>query len=134
MTEAQEQAKVIKWCRNPRGVIIKDSRLKQDGDGWIVPYIVARNETSRGGRWRTGQGNLKGIPDLFFPITSDINEADCEGEYAGLWIELKQEDGTVSEEQESWIDYFNHAGYYATVCYSGEEAIEVIEDYMAGLL
>jgi hypothetical protein len=108
VTEAQEQAKVIAWC---------------NAQPEPVPYIVARNETSRGGRWRKWEGNLKGIPDVFIPLMSDG--------FGGLFIEMKQEGGRMSPEQEKWINRLNHAGYYATTCWSAEDAIRTIEDYLA---
>ena len=130
MTEKDEQAAVIKWCRNLAPLRYSTYCSEIQG-AVILPYVTARNETSRRGKWRSSQGNIKGIPDLFFPLVAPQQEG---GEWAGLWIELKVEGGTVSPEQDQWLDILNRAGYYADVCYSALDAIELIELYLGGEL
>lgn len=71
-------------------------------------------------------GLSKGFPDLQLPVPN--------GEYHGLFIEMKrQKGGVVSPEQLWWIKTLNFLGYQAKVCAGAEEAIRVINDYMSGV-
>lgn len=69
------------------------------------------------------QGVKAGVPDLHLPVAKGI--------YHGLYIELKKDkSGTVSDYQKSWIARLNAQGYYATVCYGYDEAIETLRAYL----
>lgn len=73
-------------------------------------------------------GMRAGVPDIFLPYPN--------GEYAGLFIEMKrkiikgQPKPTLSTEQKVWLDYLNEAGYNAIVCYGAGEAITQIQEYL----
>lgn len=67
-------------------------------------------------------GLLKGWPDLFF--------AEPRGKYHGLFVELKQEKGSLSEAQRSILEELTDRGYLCRVCYSADSAILVIKEYM----
>ena len=71
------------------------------------------------------QGVKKGIPDvgLFYPTN-----------YAGLFIEMKTKTGSVSVEQQDWLDFLNSVGYKALICYSWIEARDCLVDYLEGRL
>ena len=62
------------------------------------------------------------IPDIFLPVPKGI--------FHGLWIEMKSESGETDKEQNEWIKKLNVQGYYATSCYSWDDAKELIQDYL----
>lgn len=49
--------------------------------------------------------------------------------YIGAWIELKSKDGRLSQAQRAFQKDMQEQNYFTAVCYSIEEAIEVIEWY-----
>ena len=76
-----------------------------------------------GGYW-VGQGVKSGVPDcLIFEPSKH---------YAGLAIELKNGKGKrVSPNQKTWLSGLQNKNWRAEVAYSFEEAIEIIESYLA---
>jgi len=76
------------------------------------------------------EGVKAGVPDIFFPVPK--------GYYFGCFIEMKQEkyrnhkNGGCSDEQVKYIEYLRSEGYYCAVCYSWEEARDVLINYLEG--
>jgi hypothetical protein len=74
-------------------------------------------------------GHAAGFPDIFIAWPSVY--------YHGLFIEMKapksydSKKGQLKRNQKEWLDYLNSKSYYATVCYGSNEAIEVIDKYLA---
>jgi len=71
-------------------------------------------------------GVKKGIPDICCPIPND--------KYHALYIELKVKPNKPTVAQRELIEHLNKLGNYATVCYSGSEAIQTLERYLANEL
>jgi hypothetical protein len=71
-------------------------------------------------------GLRKGMPDIFIPVVRD--------KYAGLFIEMKVKPNRVSKEQAECLQQLNANGYLACVCWSGDEAIDVLKQYLANEL
>lgn len=67
-------------------------------------------------------GTKAGFPDLFLFIPN--------GEYHGLFIELKTSKGKVSKKQQTMMDKLNAMGYLAVVCYGYHEAVNQIKSYL----
>ncbi|MEG0694065.1 MAG: VRR-NUC domain-containing protein, partial [Oscillospiraceae bacterium] len=67
-------------------------------------------------------GVKAGICDLFLPYPYK--------EYAGLYIEMKYGKNKLSEYQEQFIDFAARSGYKTAVCYTADEAIKTIEEYL----
>ena len=67
-------------------------------------------------------GHVNGVSDLFLM-------APKQGK-AGLFIEMKAKRGIISDAQKEFIESACKAGYQAEVCYSFEQAKEVIEQYL----
>lgn len=90
-----------------------------------------------GGRWNIAkrmkeEGVKKGVPDVFLAVPmirqdplGNITEMN-----AGLWIEMKAGKNRPSEDQKWWIEKLETYGYRVQVCYSAEEAIEAITEYL----
>jgi hypothetical protein len=68
------------------------------------------------------QGLRAGVPDLCLPVPR--------GRYHGLYLELKSADGRLQKNQRAWFDELSAQGYRAVVCYSFDEARQVIENYL----
>ena len=64
----------------------------------------------------------KGVPDLCLPVPR--------GEYHGLYIELKKEDGKASPEQLWWGEKLLEQGYFWEVCHGWTSAVRVIQWYL----
>ena len=67
------------------------------------------------------QGVKAGVPDLFYPLPNK--------KYHGLFIEMKYGNNKPTELQKEWIEYLNSVGYLAVVCYSADEAFDVLNKY-----
>jgi hypothetical protein len=67
-------------------------------------------------------GVKKGVPDITVPVPNK--------RYAGLYIEMKVKPNRPSPEQLELIEALKRAGNYALVCYSAEEALKVLQNYI----
>lgn len=74
-------------------------------------------------------GVKRGVPDIFLPIM--ISRGPIK--YGGLFIEMKQEGGGsgLSKEQYQYLIYLEKAGYRCEQCNGWQEAVKVIEEYLA---
>lgn len=68
-------------------------------------------------------GTRPGFPDLTIHI--------ARGLFHGLYIEMKARSGSLSKEQKDYQALLKGEGYMVVVCYSADEAIRVIENYLA---
>lgn len=64
------------------------------------------------------------------PGFPDISILEPKGKYHGLYIEMKRKGNKPSDNQMSWIMELRKRNYCATVCYSADDAITLIERYM----
>lgn len=78
-------------------------------------------------------GSRSGVWDIFLPCPIQTEWAK---QYAGLYIEMKIEkrrnhkNGGLSDEQLEFGDYAVAMGYYCKVCYSWEEARDILIKYL----
>lgn len=114
VSEADAQIAVFEWA---------------DGYALAHPEIGLLFHVPNGGsRNRLEAANLKrqgvkaGVPDLVLPV------ARCG--YHGLFIEMKVGKNKTSAEQNEWLDKLRKQGYYTTVCYGTNQAIDVLTDYI----
>lgn len=83
-----------------------------------------------GGRSKREAGLLKmmgvkpGVSDLFLPVPKDG--------FHGLWVEMKTDDGRLSEEQKKWMASMHGQSYLAVVCFSWDVAVEAVMNYLGG--
>jgi len=77
------------------------------------------------------EGVKAGVSDIFLPA---IRWSDPSGSmairYGGLFIEMKSEDGRLSQAQIDFIAAMKKQGYQTAVCWSADEAISTIEEYL----
>lgn len=116
-TENQHQMAAIKWaqqacirCRWPELKLL-----------FHIPN--ERRCDPRQGKNLQRMGVRRGVPDLFLPVPR--------GQYHGLFIELKTETGTTTDEQNWWGEHLLNQGYFWEVCHGWESAARVLEWYLS---
>lgn len=82
---------------------------------------------------------------ITFPVTAETFIADQEkragrkfddfqrellGEYAGLYIEMKNDAGRASQEQKWWGERLTEQGYRWEVCHGWRSAVQTLEWYL----
>ena len=122
--EHDEQVKVFEWAEITS---LKFPALKM--------LLAIPNGAFYGGHWSVAnkmkaEGVKKGVPDIFLPVVMQRSELAYEVD-SGLWIEMKAGKNKPSEQQKWWLEQLEKQGYVTRVCYSAEEAIEAIEDYLS---
>ena len=142
MSEHNEQCNLIDWAKRHESIYPALANL------FAVPNGGLRDK--RVGFKMKKEGLNAGVPDLFLacPSFGRENQNECgevEGsvpclgrnklkglrpEYFGLFIEMKYGKNKTTEQQDDWIRRLRHQGYKCVVCYSWEEARDVLEEYM----
>ena len=112
--EENEQAALFRWA----------SYAQTQYDELKLMYHVP-NEGKRsavtGARMK--QAGLKpGVPDVCLPT--------AHGGYIGLYIEMKVKPNKPTENQKQWLRALREAGHFTAVCYTWEEAKNLIEEYL----
>lgn len=115
-TEEQEQIVVIHWAE------MFAAGRPELGLLFHIPNGGKRTK-SEAARFKAA-GVCPGIPDLFLPV--------ARGGYHGLWIEMKAKEGRVSPAQRDMMERLTAQGYRCVVCFSADEAIAKITEYLEG--
>lgn len=91
---------------------------------WLM-HVPNGGLRSRGeaGKMRA-MGVRKGVVDWILPFPSPT------GRYTGLAIEVKSHRGTVSDEQEGFLDDAAAAGWLTAVVRSSDEFVKVVEQWI----
>lgn len=117
MTEHDEQAALMLWIRS--GAVL---------DAWPeLEYLYAIPN----GGWRhkatarimKAEGLKRGVPDLHLPV--------ARGQYHGLWIEMKFGKNRPTKEQKQWLAFLESQGHRVALCYTFQEAQDLILQYLA---
>ena len=132
--EHDEQVKVFEWAS------VMSSKMPELKLLFAIP-----NGAFYGGHWSVAnrmkaEGVKSGVPDIFLPVkkidvglevvVNDELSEQFGKVWCGLWIEMKAGKNKVSPEQEWWLEQLTKQGYLTRVCYSAEEAISEIEEYL----
>lgn len=116
-TESNEQQTLFAWARAMEG------RWPELAMLYHIPNEGKRS--ARTGARMKAEGLRTGVPDICLPVARGGNH--------GLYIELKRrKNSRVSADQIRWIENLMAQGYAAAVCYGCDEAIEIIQNYLAG--
>jgi len=108
--EATIQKTVMEWVR---------LRPKLRG---LVMHFPNEGKRSKGyGKLLNDMGMRAGVSDLFIAMGRHG--------YLGAWIELKSAGGRVSDEQHRFLYDMRQQSYFTAVCWSIEEAINIISWY-----
>ena len=134
-SEYDEQCALIDWARSlepkypelrllmayPSGELRPDQYRVDPKTGKKVRYSVVGQKLQR-------MGVLKNVPDLFLAKTiCDTTDTIL---YPGLFIEMKSKTGRLREGQKEFMELLREQGFRCEVCYSFEEARDVICDYL----
>lgn len=113
-SEDTEQINVVSWAN---WNVNRHPELK-----WLhhIPNGGSRNKMEA---VKLKQMSVKaGVSDLCLPYPKGI--------YCGLYIEMKYGDNRQQESQKEFLEDMAEAGHFVATCYSAEEAIKVIEEYV----
>jgi hypothetical protein len=69
------------------------------------------------------EGVVAGVPDLMIAVPKNG--------HAGLFVEMKVKPNRPSKEQVQVIRRLEDVGYKVAVCYSFDEFVNVVDDYLA---
>jgi hypothetical protein len=119
--EHQEQCAVIRWCELNKAKYPALDMIFAIPNGGHRHIGTAKKLKS--------EGVKPGVPDLFLACCNVINK-NKNIEWHGLFIEMKFGKNKVSEEQECWHTKLLLFGYKVIVCYSFEEAVKEICEYL----
>ena len=114
MREHSEQVAVIQWARANRGTWPELDLL------FAIPNGGHR-DVRTAARLRA-EGVLAGVPDLFLPV-SRLNAN-------GLFIEMKVKPNKPTAAQMEFIERVIRQFYRVRVCYSYEDAVDAIREYL----
>ena len=114
-TELAEQQAVMEWAEYQTGRYPELKLL------YHIPNEGKRSVVNGANLKRAGL--KKGVPDLCLPV--------AKGYYNSLYIEMKKNRKCrPSADQIEWQIGLNAEGNLAVVCYSADEAIQTIKDYL----
>jgi hypothetical protein len=141
ISEHTHQVQVILWANLM-------AKRKYPMLRWIYAVPNGGNRHIVTARKLKAEGVKSGVPDLCLPypkrgrVPMDASGEDCFDTIygdpfyfcCGLYIEMKTRTpmGKISKDQEEWIDYLKGVGYKVVACWSADEAIQAIEDYLNG--
>jgi hypothetical protein len=124
ISEHEQQVMVMQWARYNQGMYPALRWLHSIPNGARCSW--SRNK--KGERYSRQAIILK--QEGLTPGVSDLNLVLAAGIYHGLFIEMKAETGTPSDEQLEFLNYVNNHGYLGVICYGSAEAIAVLETYL----
>ena len=112
--EEIEQATLFRWASYAQ---MQNEELK------LMYHIPneGKRSAAMGARLKA-EGLKAGVPDVCLPT--------AHGGYIGLYIEMKVKPNKPTENQKQWLRDLRRAGHFTAVCYSWEEAKNLIEEYI----
>lgn len=113
-SEEKEQIMLFQWAE------IAAYNYPELKTMYHVPNEGKRSKIS-GSRFKQ-MGLRSGVPDIILPV--------AHGGYIGLAIEMKYGRNTLTDNQRKWLDMLKKAGHMTAVCYSFDEAKNVILKYL----
>ena len=112
--EENEQATLFRWASYAQ---TQHEELK------LMYHIPneGKRSAAMGARLKA-EGLKAGVPDVCLPT--------AHGGYIGLYIEMKVKPNKPTEQQKQWLRDLRGAGHFTAVCYTWEEAKNLIEEYI----
>lgn len=124
--EHDEQVKVFEWAKIMSNKIPALELLMAIPNGGQRHKAVAVRLMQ--------EGVKSGVPDIFLPVPMEkysLATQELEELFAGLWIEMKYGKNKQNENQLWWAEKLREMSYKVEVCYSAEDAIKIISDYLS---
>ena len=116
-SEDAEQQIVIQWAR------MRMQRWPELALLHHIPNGGSRNRKEAVKLKRMGV--LAGVPDLHLPV--------ARAGYNSLYIEMKYGDNRLQKTQKEFLKAAAVEGNYCCVCYTADDAIEVLQSYMCNM-
>lgn len=116
MSEHDEQAALIDWAKLNESLYPGLELLYANPLGGKRAYKTAKALKR--------EGVKAGIPDLTLPV--------ARGDYHGAYLEMKYGRNTPTERQVWWLEALKAQGFFTAICWSFEEARDVIIAYLEG--
>lgn len=114
--EEAEQEVVMQWAKIQSG---KRPELE------LLHHIPnGGSRSKREGAKLKRMGVLAGVSDLHLPVSR--------AGYHSLYIEMKYGDGKLQTTQKKFLKLAAFFGNYCIVCYTAEDAIKVLDNYIQG--
>ena len=113
-TEHDEQVKLFQWAK------LQSGKHPQLSMMFAIPNGGQRNIVTA--TKLKAEGVKSGVPDIFLAFPSNTAH--------GLFIEMKSAKGKLSENQREWMGALSSSGYRCAICFSFDEAKEVISKYL----
>jgi hypothetical protein len=114
MSEHDEQAAFIQWCSLS---LAKYPELK-----WIHAIPNGGKRGFKTAKSLKAEGVKPGVFDVFLPISRGI--------FHGLYIEFKFGKNKLTSEQAEFMKYCQENDYKTAVCYSGQDAAQIVVNYL----
>lgn len=92
---------------------------------WLFAIPNGGGRSARQGAMLKAEGVKGGVCDLMLPV--------ARGQFHGLFIEMKRENGKpsdISQNQKDFIDFVILGGYRAHVAFGWRDAVQCIESYL----
>lgn len=112
--ESTEQVALFQWATSASCTYPELDLLYHIPNGGLRNKKVAANLKA--------EGVKSGVPDLHLPV--------ARGKYHSLYIEMKSKSGKPTLNQKEWMSRLNEQGHLALVCYSCEDAQNVLINYL----
>lgn len=103
-------------------ITVMDWVRHQGLDKFIFHVANERSTSPQAGAFLKRKGVLSGVSDILILKPSRS--------YHGAAIELKSKNGKLSDNQQLFLDILASHGYFVAVCYSAEDAIATIQNYL----
>ncbi len=132
-TEHAQQVALFMWAALPETLKkypVLEYMFAIPNGGLRMPAIANRLKA---------EGVKRGVPDIFLPMPKPVNSGYPQSFIAwryGLFIEMKRPTtiekaaGVTSDEQDKFISFLRGMGYACVVCYTFQDARQVIIDYL----
>ncbi len=113
-TESLEQIHLFNWAKQ------YEDDLPELKLMFHIPNGGKRNITTA--KRLKAEGVKAGVPDIFLAVARNG--------YHGLFIEMKVGYNKPTANQRKWLRELDEQGYQTSVCYSKEEAMEMLIKYL----
>jgi hypothetical protein len=113
--ESGQQKLLFQWAKLQEKKYPELYWLNSSGNGQHIANVASRNLA-------TALGRKRGYPDINLPVPNKT--------YIGLYIEMKIKPKKPTTEQIKWLEGLKQLRHYTCVCYSYEEAKNVIMAYI----
>lgn len=126
INEHEEQSKVISWAEAMSYNIPELAALHAiPNQNILLSKVKSQARRYQVINYSKAEGLKNGVPDLHLPV--------ARGGYHSLYIEMKVKNNKASDSQEEWAERLSDLGNLVIYCWSAQDAIQVLADYLNGV-